>query len=341
MSGAMRAVVQDRYGAVDEVLHLRDVPIPEVADDEVLVQVRAASVHPDIWHAVTGRPYVLRLMGSGVRRPRYLIPGTDMAGRVESAGRRVTRFRVGDEVFGESHRGFLWRNGGTFAEFVAVPEEILETKPPGVTFEQAATLPTAGIIAVHNLRYGERLGAGMEVLINGAGGGVGSIAVQLAKAAGAWVTGVDAPQKLELLRSLGADHVVDYTREDFTRSGRRYHLILDVASNLTLPARRRAIAPGGTYVLIGHDHFGAARGRLLGTLPQAFGQMALSPLVTHLPRPDLSNPRKPEAMAILSAALAAGHLTATIDRAYPLNDAGAALSRLASGDAVGRIVLVP
>ncbi|CAN5620330.1 NAD(P)-dependent alcohol dehydrogenase [soil metagenome] len=337
----MRAVVQDRYGAVDKVLHLREVPVPEVADDEVLVRVRAASVHPDIWHVVTGRPYVLRLMGSGVRRPESLIPGTDLAGRVESAGRRVTRFRVGDEVFGESHRGFQWRNGGTFAEFVAVPEEILEAKPPGVTFEEAATLPTAGTIAVHNLRYGERLGAGQEVLINGAAGGVGSIAVQLAKAAGARVTAVDAPHKLDLLRSLGADHVVDYTREDFTRSGRRYDLIFDVASNLALPARRRALAPGGVYVLIGHDHFGAARGRLLGSLPQALGQMALSPLVTHLPRPDLSHPRKPEAMVILREALAAGQLTPVIDQAYPLEEAGAALRRLASGDAVGRIVVVP
>jgi len=337
----MRAVVQDRYGAVDEVLHLREVPVPEVADDEVLVAVRAASVHPDVWHVVTGRPYVLRLMGSGMHRPRHRIPGIDVAGRVEAVGCRVTRFQVGDEVFGESHRGSQWHNGGAFAEFVAVPEEILEPKPPGVTFEQAATLPTAGIIAVHNLQYGERLRAGQEVLINGAGGGVGSIAVQLAKAAGARVTGVDAPQKLELLRSLGADHVVDYTREDFTRSGRRYDLILDVASNLTLPARRRAIAPGGTYVLIGHDHFGAARGRLLGSLPQAFGQMALSPLVAHLPRPDLSPPRKAEAMAILREALAAGQLTPIVDRVYPLEEAGAALRRLVSGAAVGRIVVVP
>ncbi|MEX2530799.1 MAG: NAD(P)-dependent alcohol dehydrogenase [Gemmatimonadota bacterium] len=341
MSGGMRAVVQDRYGPVDEVLHLREVPVPEVADDEVLVRVRAASVHPDIWHVVTGRPYVLRLMGSGVRRPQSRIPGTDLAGQVESVGRRVTRFRVGDEVFGESLPGFQWRNGGTFAEFVAVQEEILAAKPPGVTFEEAATLPTAGIIAVHNLRYGERLVAGQEVLVNGAGGGVGSIAVQLAKAAGARVTGVDAPHKLELLRSLGADQVVDYTCEDFTRSGRRYDLIFDVASNLTLPARRRALAPGGIYVLIGHDHFGAARGRVLGTLPQALGQMALSPLVAHLPRPDLSPPRKREAMAILRNALEAGQLTPAIDRAYPLEEAGAALRRLASGDAVGRIVVIP
>jgi NADPH:quinone reductase-like Zn-dependent oxidoreductase len=337
----MRAVVQDRYGAVDEVLHLREVPVPEVADDEVLVRVRAASVHPDVWHVVTGRPYVLRLMGSGVRRPKHRIPGTDLAGRVEAVGRRVTRFRVGDEVFGESHRGFLWRNGGTFAEFVAVPEEILELKPSGVTFEQAATLPTAGIIAVHNLRYGEWLRPGQEVLINGAGGGVGSIAVQLAKAAGARVTGVDAPHKLELLGSLGADHVVDYTRDDFTRSGRRYDLILDVASNLTLPERRRALAPGGVYVLIGHDHFGAARGRVLGSLPQALGQMALSPFIAHLPTPNLAPPDKQQAMRILGELLETGRLTPVIDRAFPLGEAALALCHLERGHAIGRIVIRP
>jgi NADPH:quinone reductase-like Zn-dependent oxidoreductase len=243
----MRAVVQDRYGPVDEVLHLREVPVPEIAASEVLVRVRAASVHADVWQGVTGRPYLLRLMGSGVRRPKCRIPGTDLAGQVKAVGPSVTRFRVGDEVFGESHQGSQWRNGGTFADFVAVPEEILELKPASVTFEQAATLPTAGTIAVHNLRYGERLRAGQEVLINGAAGGVGSIAVQLAKAAGARVTAVDAAHKLELLRSLGADHVVDYTREDFTRSGRRYDLIFDVASNLTIgDAAQRALTPHAT-----------------------------------------------------------------------------------------------
>lgn len=337
----MKAVVQEKYGPADEVLHLREVDTPAIGDDEVLVRVRAASVHPDVWHAVTGRPYVLRLMGAGVRRPVHPIPGTDMAGRVESVGRNVTRLRAGDEVFGESHRGFQWRNGGTFAEYVAVPEEVLALKPGNVTFEQAATVPTAGIIALHNLQNGERLQAGQMVLINGAAGGVGSIAVQLAKAWGAEVTGVDRAEKLEMVRSLGADHVVDYTREDFTRSGRRYDLIFDVASNLSLWACRKALTPGGMYVLIGHDHFGAARGRVLGSLPQALGQMALSPFVAHLPAPNFAPPCKPEAMTILRELLEMGKLAPVVGRAFSLREASLALRHLQSGEAVGRIVICP
>lgn len=334
-------MVQDRYGPVDEVLHLREVAMPPIADDEVLVRVQAASVHPDVWHVVTGRPYVLRLMGAGLRRPKYVIPGTDMAGHVESVGRSVTRFRPGDEVFGESHRGFQWRNGGTFAEYVAVPEEVLEIKPPDVTFEQAATVPTAGIIALHNLQNGQRLHAGQRVLINGAGGGVGSIAVQFAKAVGAHVTGVDRAEKLEMLRSLGADDVIDYTREDVTRSGRRFDLIFDVASNLSLSASKRALTPGGIYVLIGHDHFGAARGRVLGSLPQALGQMALSPFIAHLPAPNFAPPRKQQAMRILRELLEEGKLTPVIDRVFPLGEVALALRHLETGDAIGRIVITP
>src|SRR5680860_1243746 len=188
----MRAVVQDRYGSAD-VLQVRDVDTPVVGDDEVLVRVRAASVHPDVWHVVSGRPYVLRLMGSGLRRPRNRVPGTDVAGQVEVVGRNVTRLRPGDEVFGETVSGYQWHNGGAFAEYVAVPERALAPKPRNVSFEQAAAVPTSGLHA----------------LVNGAGGGVGAFAVQLAKAVGATVTGVDAAGKLDLLRSLGADHVID------------------------------------------------------------------------------------------------------------------------------------
>lgn len=337
----MRAIVQDRYGPADEVLHLREVDTPAVGDGEVLVRVRAASVHPDVWHTVTGRPYVLRLMGAGLRRPAEPIPGTDLAGQVEAVGPGVTRFRVGDEVFGESREGFQWRNGGTFAEYVAVREELLARKPPNVTFQQAATVPTAGLIALHNLQNGQRLRARQSVLINGAAGGVGSIALQIAKAHGAEVTGVDRPEKLELVRALGADHVIDYTREDFTHGGRRYDLIFDVASNLSVWACRRAVAPGGVYVLIGHDHFGAGRGRVLGSVPQALGQMALSPVVPHLPAPSFAPPDKGETMAILGALLEAGKLTPIIGRAFELGDTSRALRHLQSGDAIGRIVITP
>lgn len=337
----MKAVVQDRYGPYEEVLHVREVEMPPVGDGEVLVRVRAASVHPDVWHVVTGRPYVLRLMGAGLRRPKSSIPGTDLAGHVESMGRDVTRFRVGDEVFGESHGGFEWRNGGTFAEYVSVPEKVLALKPANVTFEQAATVPTVGIIALHNLQYGQRLHAGQEVLINGAAGGVGSIALQVAKAHGARVTGVDAAHKLDLVRSLGADHVIDYTAEDFTHSGERYDLIFDVASNLSLSACKRALTPGGIYVLIGHDHFGAARGRLFGSVPHALGQMALSPFISHLPPPNFLPLRKQEAMAVLRELLETGKLTPIIDQVFPLGEVSRALRRLESGDAIGRIVIVP
>jgi NADPH:quinone reductase-like Zn-dependent oxidoreductase len=280
-------------------------------------------------------------MGSGLRKPVNRIPGTDLAGRVETVGRLVTRFQPGDEVFGESHRGSQWRNGGTFAECVSVPEDILALKPPNVTFEEAAAIPTSGIIALHNLQNGRRLRAGQRVLINGAGGGVGSIAVQLARAWGARVTGVESTEKLDLVRSLGAERVIDYTREDFTESGERYDLIFDVASNLSLSRCKRALTPGGIYILIGHDHFGRGRGRVLGSLPQALRLMALSPFVSHLPSPEFTMASKKETMAILKDLLEAGELTPVIDRTYPLREASLAMMYLESGNARGKILITP
>lgn len=255
----MRAVVQDAYGSPDG-LAVREVDLPVVRDDDVLVRVHAASVHPDVWHVVTGRPYVLRLMGSGLLRPKYRIPGTDMSGQVESVGKNVTRFKQGDEVFGETVLGNQWKNGGAFAEYVSVPQDALAHKPANVTFEQAAAVPTAGLIVLQNLR-GVRLRPGAKVLVNGAAGGVGGCAVQLAKAYGAHVTGVDETGKLDLVRSLGADQVVDYTREDFTRGAERYDLIFDIPGNRSFAECRRVLALDGSYVLIGHDRFGDAGGR--------------------------------------------------------------------------------
>ena len=245
----MKAVVQYKYGSPDDVLALREINKPVAGDDEVLVSVRAASVHPDVWHVVTGRPYVLRLMGAGVLKPKNPVPGTDVAGRVESIGKGVTRFRPGDEVFGETHTRLQWHNGGAFAEYVSVPQDALALKPANVTFEQASAVPTSGFIALHNLRGEGQIRSGQRVLINGAGGGVGTIALQLAKAYGAHVTGVDGTRKMEMIRSLGADYVIDYTQEDFTRRGERYDLILDVASNLSLSACQRALCPPGSTFL--------------------------------------------------------------------------------------------
>jgi NADPH:quinone reductase-like Zn-dependent oxidoreductase len=334
----MRAIVQERYGP-PETLELRQIEEPTVADDEVLVRVRAASLHPDIWHVVRGRPYVLRLMGNGLRKPRYRVPGTDMAGQVEAAGRAAMRFRPGDEVFGETLRGYQWRSGGAYAEYVAVPEEVLARKPAGIGFEQAAAVPTAGFIALANLRGEARIRPGQKVLVNGAGGGVGMLAVQIAKARGAEVTGVDGPEKLDLVRSLGADRALDHTREDFTRAGERYDLIFDVPGNHPFSAVRRALAPNGKYVLIGHDGFGAHGRRWLGSLPRFLGLMARAPFSRHLPALDFSTPSKQAAMSELSELIEAGRLAPVVDRTFTLAEVAAAIRYLESGRAVGRVVI--
>jgi len=335
----MRAIVQDRYGS-PEGLVLREIERPPIGDDEVLVEVRAASVHPDVWHVVTGRPFVLRLMGSGLRRPKYPVPGTDLAGVVTAVGRDVTGLKPGDEVFGESMRGLSWRNGGAFAEYAAAPEEALAVKPANVTFEQAAAAATAGYITLLNLPSG-RLRPGQRILVNGAGGGVGAIAVQLAKAHGAHVTGVDHGGKLDLIRSLGADQVIDYTREDFTRGEQRYDLIVDVPGNHSFAECRRALTPDGTYVLIGHDHYGRVGRRWLGSLPR-FGRLVILSLFDrHLRRGESSRPSKKQAMDTLRTHLEAGQLTPVIDRTYPLDQAAEAIRYLAEGEPVGRVILSP
>ena len=336
----MKAVVQVRYGPPDEVLQLREIDKPVPGDGEVLVRVRAASVHPDVWHMVTGRPYVLRLMGAGLLRPKIQVPGTDLSGVVEAVGKDVTQLQAGDEVFGESFRELQWKNGGTFAEYAAAPADTLALKPDGISFEQASAVPTSGIIALNNLRA-SRIQPGHRVLINGAGGGVGTIALQLAKASGAHVTGVDRTEKLEMLRCLGADNFIDYTREDFTRRGERYDLILDVASTLSLAACTGSLTPNGVYVLIGHDHFGRRGRRALGSLPAALKLLALSRFVDHLPSAGSPLPSKKESMAVLKDLLASGNLTPIVERTYPLSQVPEALRHLAEGNPRGRIVITP
>jgi len=331
----MKAIVADRYGPPD-LLRMRDLVPPDVADDEVLVRVHAASVHPDVWHTVRGRPHVLRLMGNGVRRPKHRVPGIDMAGRVESVGRAVTRFQAGDEVFGETIRGIQWRNGGAFAEYVSVPEDVLARKPARLSFEQAAAVPTAGLILLANLRGDARLLPGQNVLVNGAGGGVGTVAVQLGKAHRARVTGVDAADKLELVRSLGADRVLD-AREDFTRTGDLYDLIVDVPGNHPFPAIRRALTPNGKWVLIGHDGFGGRRWP--GSLLQLVGLIARTPFSSALPALSFSTPSKQEGMKTLADLIEAGLLTPVVARTFPLEEVADAIRYLESGRAAGRIVV--
>ncbi len=336
----MKAIVQDAYGSVD-VLRLDEVAKPQVGDDDVLVRVRATSVHPDVWHVMSGRPYVLRLMGAGLLKPKNRVPGTDMAGQVEAVGKNVTDFKPGDDVFGETLSGYQWVNGGTFAEYVTVKAERLALKPENITFEQAAAVPTAGLIALNNLREFGRVLPGQSVLINGAGGGVGALAMQLAKAYGAEVTAVDHTTKLDMLRSLGADHVIDYTQDDYTQGSERYDLIFDVPGNHSFSICRRALKPDGKYVLIGHEHFGQSGHRLLGLIPLMFKLMALSLFVKQLPRPNFSLPPKKESMATLTEFLEAGKITPVIDRTYPLSEASDAMRYLIDGRSHGRVVVTP
>lgn len=334
----MKAVVQDKYGLPDEVLTLREIAKPVVGDGEVLVRVRAASMHPDVWHVVMGVPYVLRLMGNGVRKPKRRVPGTDLAGEVESVGKNVTRFKIGDDVFGECLFG--WRNGGTFAEYAAVREDVLVLKPGNVSFAQAASVPTTGLITLGNLRP-ERIAPGHRVLINGAGGNVGSLAVQMAKARGARVTGVDTGSKLEFIRSLGADDAIDYTREDFLQRGERYDHILDVASTLSLRDCKRVLTPNGLYMLIGHDHFGKRSGAVLGSIPRMVGLMLRSSFDPHIPKPDFNIPSKRRSMESLSQLLESGTLTPIVAKTFPLGEVAAAMRYMQDGRAVGRIIITP
>lgn len=336
----MRAVIQKRYGSPDD-LEVREVPEPSVAEGQVRVRVKATSLHPDVWHVVTGRPRVLRLMGAGLLRPKNPIPGTDMAGTVESAGEGVTSFAPGDEVFGETIVTQQWMNGGAFAELVSVPERLLARKPTEVTFEEAASVPTSGYIVLLNLRDDPRLGPGHHVLINGAGGGVGTLALQIVKARGARVTAVDGPKKLSLLRSLGADEVVDYRREDFTRSGVSYDLVFDVPGDRPLSEVRPALKDDGRYVPIGHDRYGRAGRDSFGLIPHFVGLMIRGRFSDDLRGPPGPPPTRPEAMEVLRRHLEAGTVTPVVDSAYPLEEVREAFRHMIEDEPLGKVVLVP
>ena len=331
----MKAIVQENYGSPDD-LELREVDKPSVGDDEVLVRVRAASVHPDVWHLLSGRPYVLRLMGAGFSKPKNPIPGTDMAGIVESVGERVTPFRHGDEVFGETTVAHGWNSGGAYAEYVSVRHDQLALKPDNITFEQAASVPTSGHIALQNLRGMSRELSGKKVLVNGAGGGVGALALQLAKAYRAHVTAVDSASKLNMLRSLGADEVIDY---DFTQRGNRYDLIFEVPGNHPFSACKRVLDPNGRYVLIGHERFGASGTRLLGILPQFFKLLFLSRFVKQLRGPDIPLPTRAEVIALLRDFLEAGKITPIIDSTYPLSEAREAIRHMIEDELKGKVII--
>lgn len=334
----MRAIVQDAYGS-REVLLPAEIDAPGPAEDEVLVRMRAASLHPDVWHVMTGRPWLLRLMGSGYRKPKVRVPGTDLAGVVEAVGARVTRFRAGDEVFGETLTGIQWVNGGAYAELVAVKEAYLARKPEGVTFEQAAVVPTAGLIVLGNLATIPATTPGARVLVNGAGGGVGAIALQVLKARGAHVTAVDSAEKQDLLRTLGAAVALDYAVHDFTRGEARYDLIFDIPGNHPYGVCRRVLTPEGKYVIIGHDRFGHSGSGPFGLVPSMLALTLRGAFDRHLPRASFAMPDKVPLMEELRALLEKGALTPVVAKAFPLAEAQEAMRHLEEGLCVGRIVL--
>jgi NADPH:quinone reductase-like Zn-dependent oxidoreductase len=321
----MKAIVQDTYGSTD-VLELRDIDKPEIADDEVLIRVHAAGVDRGVWHLMTGLAYPIRLAGYGLRAPKTPVPGTDMAGVVEAVGKDVTRFQPGDQVFGIGK--------GAFAEYARAPENKLAPKPANLTFEQAAVVAISGLPALQGLRDKGRVVPGQKVLIIGASGGVGTYAVQLAKAFGAEVTGVCSTTKVDLVRSLGADHVIDYTQEDFTRSGQRYDLILDIGGNRSLSRLRRALAPKGTLVLAG----GEAGGRWLGGLDRQLRALLLSRFVGQKLTSLLSKENH-EDLLVLKELIEAGKVTPVIDRSYPLSEVPQAIRYLEEGRAKGKVVI--
>ncbi len=321
----MRAIVQDRYGPPD-VLELREVAKPEVGPRDVLVRVRAAGVDPGAWHLMTGLPYLIRLMGYGLRAPKNPTPGMDLAGRVEAVGAEVGRFRPGDEVFGVAD--------GSFAEYASTLETRLAPKPANLGFEQAAAIPVSGVTALQAVHDEAEIAPGESVLILGAGGGVGTFAVQLAKASGAEVTGVCSGAKADLVRSLGADRVLDYTREDFAGEGLRYDAILDTAGNRPLSVLRRALAPEGTLVIIG----GERGGKWLGGLERQLGAAILSLFVRQRLRPQF--PKKKEGVLDrLKELVESGKMRPVLDRTFPLEEAPGAIRYLMEGRARGKVVL--
>ena len=334
----MKAVIQNRYGPANQVLSVREIAKPDIKDNEVLVKVRAASMHADVWHVIVGVPYILRLFGNGVRKPKQLIPGTDLAGVVESVGKLVTRFRIGDEVFGESAK-FGWANGGAYAEFAAVPEEYLALKPKNSTFEQAAAIPTTGTIALNNVRSSSKVG--QNVVINGAGGAMGTLAIQIAKAQGARVTAVDNAEKLAMMKSLGADRVIDYMRENYLEGKERYDLIVDVASVLPRKRYQHCLTPTGRYVPIGHAHYGKAErfsGRVFGSMPYFIGYLIVL-LLNPRTRKEIKFRSKLEILNDLKAFIESGKLMPVIAKTYSLEEVPAAVSDMTSGKMLGRMII--
>ena len=322
-TSTMRAAVHHTYGTAD-VLRLAELPRPTPAADEVLVRVHAAGLDRGTWHVMTGTPFALRL-AFGLRRPRNPVPGRDVAGVVAAVGSAVRRFAVGDEVFGIA--------AGSFAEYAVAREPKLAHKPQRLSFEQAAVVPISALTALQGLVDVGHVQSGQNVLVTGASGGVGSYAVQLATSSGARVTGVCSTSKQDLVRSLGAEHVLDYTRQDFAHGGQRYDLILDIAGNPSLSRLRRALTPTGTAVIVG----GEGAGRWTG-MERQLRAVALSPFVGQR-LTMLAAKERGSDLERLCDLIAAGAMTPSLDRIFPLDEVPRAMRRLAAGDARGKIAI--
>jgi NADPH:quinone reductase-like Zn-dependent oxidoreductase len=320
----MKAIVYTKYGAPD-VLQLKEVEKPTPTDDEVLIKVHAASVNAADWHHLRADPFLIRL-SSGLLKPKNTTLGADIAGRIEAVGANVTQFQPGDEVFGDMSVCGL----GGFAQYVCAPQNALVLKPANLSFEQAAAVPMAAVIALQALRDKGQIQPGQKVLINGASGGVGTFAVQIAKAYGAEVTAVCSTSKMDLVRSLGADHVIDYTQEDFTKNGKQYDLILAANGYHSISAYKRALTPKGTYVMSG------------GSGAQMFQAMLLGPLHSRARGNKMGNVlAKPNTkdLAFVKELLESGKVVAVIDRSYPLSEVAEAIRYLEKGHARGKVVI--
>ena len=321
----MKAIVQDEYGSPD-VLQLQDIEKPVCGDDEVLVRVHSAGVDRGVWHLMAGQPYLVRIMGFGLRKPRNRVPGLDVAGSVEAVGRDVVQLKPGDEVFGECN--------GSFAEYARAPARKLAHKPANLSLQQAAVVSVSGRAALQAVRDEGKVQPGQKVLIIGAAGGVGTFAVQIGKAFGGEVTGVCSTRKTDLVLSVGADHVIDYTQEDFADGQRHYDVILDIAGNRTLSHLRRALTPAGTLVIVG----GEDGGRWFGGMDRQIRALLISrfsgqQLRAQFPKEDYAD------LTVLKELIEASKVAPVVDRTYPLSEVPAAIQYLQEGRAQGKVVI--
>ncbi len=321
----MKAMTQYEYGAPQDVLELREIEKPTIGDDDVLVRVQAAGIHIGDWLVMTGLPYLIRLMGYGLRKPKTTVPGTELAGFVEAVGKNVKQFQPGDEVFGFGEGGF--------AEYASVSQDALVLKPSNITFEQAAAVPISAFTALQAIRDHGKVQPGQKVLVIGASGGVGTYAVQIAKAFGAEVTGVCSTRTIDMVRSIGADHVIDYTQESITESGQRYDVILDTAGNRSLSELRGALTTEGTLVIVG-----GSGGRWLMGSGRSLKAVVVSPFVSQNLRSFVSSTNKDDLVA-LNELIEDGKVTPVVDRTFPLEATAEALSYVGQRHAQGKTVV--